>query len=69
MNNSIDVKQPYWDMDIEPLFNTPAMREIQNDLLLKNLPELYDKRPLIKKRMDEAGISPSDIKSLDDRCF
>jgi len=66
MNNSIDVNQPYWDMDIEPLFNTTAMHEIQNDLLLKNLPELYDKRPLIKKRMDEAGISPRDIKSLDD---
>lgn len=66
MKHSIDVNQPYWDMEVESLLNTLKMREIQTRLLLKNLPKLYESRPLIKKRMDEAGISPADIKSLDD---
>jgi len=62
----MNLDRPYWNMEIEPKFNTPEMRQIQNDLLVKNMQAMYDKIPLNKKRMDEAGVKPSDIKSLDD---
>lgn len=62
----MNLDRPYWNMEVEPKFNTPEMRQIQNDLLVKNMQAMYDKIPLNKKRMDEAGVKPSDIKSLDD---
>jgi len=62
----MDLDRPYWNMEIEPKFNTPEMRQIQNDLLVNNIQGMYDAIPLTKKRMDDAGVKPSDIKSLDD---
>jgi phenylacetate-CoA ligase len=62
----MDLDRPYWNMEIEPKFNTPEMRQIQNDLLVNNIQLMYDAIPLTKKRMDSAGIKPSDIKSLED---
>lgn len=62
----MDLERPYWNMDIEPKLNTPEMRQMQNDLLVGNIRSMYDKIPLIKKRMDEAGVGPADIRSLDD---
>jgi phenylacetate-CoA ligase len=62
----MDLDRPYWNMEIEPKFNTPEMRNIQNDLLVDNIQAMYDAIPLTKKRMDNAGVKPSDIKSLDD---
>ena len=62
----MDVDRPYWNMEIESLLNTEEMRQRQNDLFLKNIQSMYDKIPLTKKRMDEAGVQPSDIKSLAD---
>ncbi len=62
----MDLERPYWNMEIEPKFNTPEMREMQNELLVKNIQAMYDAIPLNKKRMDEAGVRPSDIKCLDD---
>jgi phenylacetate-CoA ligase len=62
----MDLDRPYWNMEIEPKLNTPEMRQMQNDLLVKNIGAMYERIPLNKKRMDEAGVKPSDIKSLDD---
>jgi phenylacetate-CoA ligase len=62
----MDLERPYWNMEIEPKFNTPEMRQMQNDLFVANIQEMYDKIPLNKKRMDEAGLRPSDVKSLED---
>ncbi len=62
----MDIDRPYWNMEVEPMFNTPEMKQIQNDKLVKNIGALYNNTPLTKKRMDEAGVKPSDIKSLDD---
>lgn len=62
----MDPKRPYWNMEIEPKLNTPEMRQIQNDLLVNNIQAMYDSIPLTKRRMDEAGVKPSDIKCLDD---
>ena len=62
----MDLDRPYWNMEVEPKFNTPEMRQMQNDLFVANIQSMYDKIPLNKKRMDEAGLRPSDVKSLDD---
>jgi len=62
----MDIGRPYWNMEIEPKFNTPEMRRIQNDLLVNNIQAMYDAIPLTKKRMDDAGVRPSDVKSLED---
>ena len=62
----MDLTRPYWNMDVEPRFNTPEMRETQNQLFVRNVQGMYDRVPLTKKRMDEAGVSPSDFRSLDD---
>ncbi len=62
----MDPERPYWNMEIEPKLNTPEMREIQNDLLINNIQGMYDNIPLTKKRLNDAGVKPSDIKCLDD---
>ena len=62
----MDLDRPYWNMEIEPRFNTPEMRQVQNDLLVKNIGTMYDRIPLNRRRMDEAGVKPSDVKCLDD---
>ena len=62
----MDLDRPYWNMEVEPKFNTPEMRQMQNDLLLRNMQGMYDRIPLTRKRMDEAGVRPSDIKCLED---
>ena len=62
----MDLDRPYWNMEIEPKFNTPEMRQMQNDLLLRNIQAMYDRVPLTRRRMDEAGLRPSDVKGLED---
>ncbi len=62
----MDLERPYWNMEVESKFNTPEMRQMQNDLFVQNIQAMYDRIPLTKKRMDEAGLRPSDVKSLDD---
>jgi len=53
-------------MEIEPLLNTPQMREIQKKKLQPTLQFLYDKVPFDRERMDKAGIKPKDIGSFED---
>ena len=41
----MDLERPYWNMEIEPKFNTPEMRQIQNDQLIGHLGVLHCERP------------------------
>jgi len=66
METTIDITKPYWNMEIETKLNTPEIWEYQNKTFLANIQRGYDQYPLTKKRMDDAGVNPSDIKSLDD---
>ncbi len=61
-----ETERKYWDMEMEPLLNTPEMREIQWEKLQKAIRYCYDKVPFDRQRMDKAGVKPEDIKSLDD---
>lgn len=42
------------------------MESIQLARLQKTVSDVYEKNPVYKVRLDEAGVKPSDIKSLDD---
>ncbi len=54
----------YWDMEIEPMLNTPRMREIQWEKLQKAIKYCYENVPFDRKRMDKAGVKPEDIRSF-----
>lgn len=56
----------YWDMEMEPLLNTPAIQDIQWAKLQTLLNRLYDSKPYWRKRMDAASARPQDITSLDE---
>ena len=42
------------------------MRELQSERLRELVQRVYDNVPFYQKRMDEAGVRPADIKSIDD---
>ena len=58
--------RPYWNMDIEPLLNTPALRPLQWEKLQYTLRFAYDEVPFDRERMDAAGVRPEDVRSFDD---
>jgi len=59
-------KTEYYNMDVEPILNTPQMRELQEKKLQPTLRYFYDNVPFDRRRMDAAGIKPEDINSLDE---
>ncbi|MEW5980122.1 MAG: AMP-binding protein [Acidobacteriota bacterium] len=59
-------ERKYFDMEIEPLLNTPRMREIQWEKLQRTIRYHYEKVPFDRKRMERAGVRPEDIRSFDD---
>lgn len=56
----------YWNMDIEPKLNSPEMKKIQESKLQDVLKWQYENTPFNRKRFDEAGVKPEDIKSFAD---
>ncbi len=62
----MDNKRKYWNMEVEPLLNTPQIREIQLSKIKKLVRRLYDRKPFWRQRMDDAGVRPEDIQSIDD---
>jgi phenylacetate-CoA ligase len=47
-------------------YSRSEMQGIQLGRLQKTVSYVYEKNPVYKKRLDELGVKPSDIKSLDD---
>lgn len=43
-----------------------SMRKLQSERLIKTVKTCYEKVPFYKKKMDELGVKPEDIKSIDD---
>ena len=62
----MDEDRPYWNMEMEPILNTPQMREIQLKKLKVFLRRLYDNAPFYTKKFDELGVMPEKINSLED---
>ncbi|MEW6554920.1 MAG: phenylacetate--CoA ligase family protein [Actinomycetota bacterium] len=59
-------ERPYWNMEMEPILNTPEMREIQLKRLKVFLRRLCDGAPFYTKKFDEWGVVPEKISSLED---
>ena len=54
-----------WNKNIECM-SSIEMRELQSERLRELVQRVYDNVPFYQKRMDEAGVKPADIKSIDD---
>ena len=55
----------YYQKDIE-CASPEAMRAIQNEKLLKQVKHAWDHVPYYRKKMEEKGVTPDDIRSIDD---
>ncbi|WNY24139.1 Phenylacetate-coenzyme A ligase [Methanimicrococcus hongohii] len=55
----------YWKPEIETM-DPKDLRQMQSEKLVKLVKYVYDRSPFYKKRFDEFGIKPEDIKSIDD---
>ena len=55
----------YWQEEIE-CASREQITQWQNERLVKTVKHVYDNVELYRKRMDEAGVKPDDIKSIDD---
>jgi len=58
--------RPYWNMEMEPLLNTPQMREIQLKRLNPQLRLVYEKSVIQRAYMDRLGIKVDKINSVED---
>lgn len=59
------MQQSYFNSDIE-LASRDYLRAIQSARLIKMVENCYNNVPFYKKKFDEIGILPGDIKSIDD---
>ena len=57
--------QRYWQEEIETA-SREQIRDWQSERLRKTVKHVYDNVKLYRDRMDEAGVTPEDIKSVDD---
>ena len=55
----------YYEPEIE-CASRETLREIQSQRLAEMVKRCYDHVPLYKKRFDEMGLKPEDIRSIDD---
>ena len=54
-----------WQKEIETM-PREELRKLQSERLVWQVNRMYENVELFKKRMDEKGLKPSDIKSVDD---
>ena len=55
----------YWNENLE-CATLDEMRALQSFRLSQTVRRVYERVPLYRQRMDEAGVSPEDIRSVDD---
>lgn len=55
----------YWNEDIETM-DYESMKALQSERLVRQVRHVYDHVPYYRKLMDEKGVSPDDIKGIDD---
>ena len=55
----------YWDKETECM-DREKLRELQSERLCKSVKHCYNNVPAYKKKFDEIGLKPDDIKGVDD---
>ena len=58
--------RPYWNMEIEPLLNTPEMEKIQLDKLKKMLGRWNANAPFYSRLFKESNLDPEKLKSFEE---
>lgn len=64
MTDTLD--RPYWDMTAEPSLGSTAARARQLDQIRTRLEVAHREAPYWRRRLDKAGVNPSDIQSWED---
>ncbi len=62
----MDEQRPYWNMGIEPKFNTPEMKKIQDEKLVKRIQLLREKSPYFSKLFKANGVHEDKIKTFEE---
>ncbi len=57
--------EKYWDIAIETATKS-EMKALQSFRLSQTVRRVYDNVPFYRDRMDEMGVKPEDIQSVDD---
>ncbi len=57
--------EKYYQLEIETMPHE-KIRELQNEKLLKQVRHVWENVPYYRKKMQEKGLTPDDVKSLDD---
>ena len=57
--------QKYYQQEIE-CASPEKIRELQNERLIKQVKHVWDNVPYYRKKMEEKGLTPDDVKSIDD---
>ena len=60
-------QQNYYQKDIETM-PREEMKKLQSEKLVKQVKHVYENVPYYRDLMDKKGVSPDDIKSIDDLC-
>lgn len=55
----------YWNKEAECM-GREEMRRLQSERLVKMVKHVYEDSTYYRKRMDECGVKPEDIRSIDD---
>ena len=55
----------YWNKEIECM-SREDMKKLQDERLVKQVKHVWDNVPYYRKKMEEKGVTPDDIKSTDD---
>ncbi|MBR1750217.1 MAG: phenylacetate--CoA ligase [Ruminococcus sp.] len=55
----------YWNEEIETM-DHESMKKLQSERLVSQVRHVYENVPYYKKLMDDKGVSPDDIKGIDD---
>lgn len=59
------MKMKYWQEEIETA-SRETLDSLQSERLIATVKRVYEKVPMYRQRMDEAGVKPEDIKSIKD---
>lgn len=57
----------YWD-EAHECMSREEMKKLQGEKLVKQIRHVWDNVPYYRKKMEEAGVTPDDIKTVDDLC-
>lgn len=59
------MKMKYWQEEIETA-SRETLDSLQSERLIATVKRVYEKVPMYRQRMDEAGVKPEDIKNIKD---